>query len=350
MKILMVTNMRPSPQKKYSGIFVKNLYDILEKTPDISQVDLYSMSRTFTGIAGSVIKYLKGFVGFIPWLFKKYDVLHVHFIYPFIFLGIIYKALHPRSALVATIHGSDVHKHINSTTNRFVYSNAVKQVDYLIAVGSDIAIEAEQKLSRKADTILSAGVNSEIFFKIPGLEKKYDFVFAGSFIERKGIDLVINSIKEINNPEIKFCFIGSGIFITKLQELKKEFNVEIFESLTQPEMNRVFNQSRFLILASRAEPFGLVVTEALYSGIPAIVSSAGGLKEQVSDNNNGFIINELSASAIKETLLKAHRMPDDEYSLMAEHAVRSNKQHSLQEISSRHVEIYQSLVRKKKQG
>lgn len=331
-------------QKPYSGIFVVNQFELLKEDKQFSRLDLYTMARTFTGPFGSILKYVKAFIRFGPSLFVKYDLLHVHFFFPFILLAIAYKIFHPKTKIVVTIHGTDVSRHINSRFNRLVYSKAASYVDYFIAVGTDIAIEAESKLNRKMNIILSAGVDSRTFYKLPQSIKNYDFVFAGSFVERKGIDLLMEAIEKMPIAGLRYCFIGSGSYLSKLQELVKKIDGTIFENLTQEKMKDVFNASRFIILPSRQEPFGLVITEALFCGTPAIVAPSGGLREQVKNGFNGFILNKNTVDDLVTIMVQAHQMNDEEYSQMAANALVSNKKHSLQEICKKHVEIYQQLI------
>lgn len=146
---------------------------------------------------------------------------------------------------------------------------------------------------------------------------------------------------------LKFCFIGSGEFQELIEELGKTVDLEIFINLTQDRMRLVFNESKFIILPSREEPFGLVITEALYCGTPAIVAPIGGLIEQVKDGYNGFVLPQNTPEDISKTLIKAKNISPEEYKKMAMNALESNKQHSLQLICDKHVEIYEDLVKKK---
>lgn len=149
MKILLTTNMIPSVEKPYGGIFVINQFKVLKKDRRINTLDLFGINRSFTNFAGSVIKYLKGFARFIPYFFRKYDVIHVHYFYPFSLLAVAYKFFRPATVFMATIHGTDVTRLITSKRNRFIFSKAAKSLDYLIAVGKDIGDEAEFKLKEK---------------------------------------------------------------------------------------------------------------------------------------------------------------------------------------------------------
>ena len=55
--------------------------------------------------------------------------------------------------------------------------------------------------------------------------------------------------------------------------------VQVLGSRTGPGLERIWSASDLLLLVSRAEPFGMVVTEAVARGIPAIVGAGTGAEE-----------------------------------------------------------------------
>ena len=94
MKILIISNMYPSEQKPYAGVFVKNQYEsLLQNIEKNDSVHIFAMQRIFTSSIGSILKYFKAFLDFTPHYFKKYEVLHLHFFYPLILLVYLYKMI-----------------------------------------------------------------------------------------------------------------------------------------------------------------------------------------------------------------------------------------------------------------
>jgi glycosyltransferase involved in cell wall biosynthesis len=339
MKILIISNMYPSVQKPYSGIFVLNQFNYLKN--ELNQnVELYAMKRTFTSKIGSLVKYFKAFIGFFPYYFKKYDVIHVHFFYPLIILAVIYKFFHRKTKLVVTFHGTDISSFMNSNFSKFFFKKIINKCEVVISVGQDLSDLIYSKLGRKSDYIISAGVDNKVFYKLENIEKSFDFIFVGSFIKRKGVDLFIEAIKKINNKEIKYCFVGSGEFNEKLIQLNTEFNVTVLHNKTQNELRELYNKSKFFVIPSRDEPFGLVATEAMFCGTPAIVSEAGGLKAQVQNGENGYVVKIDSIDDLVSKLKLAYNINDENYFLLSQNALVSNKEHSLESICNKIYSIY----------
>lgn len=332
--------MYPSLQKPYAGIFVKNQYQYLKHHLNLS-VDIFTMKRTFTNRLGSFCKYFAFFIRFIPYLFRRYDIIHVHFFGYHLYLAKIYKKIYRNVKIVTTLHGSDIY----SFKDNFL-KNLSKEIDYLIAVSNFQNNLLEKLVGLSADTILCAGIRKDIFNRHEQATKIYDFVFVGSFYAAKGIDIFINALKRITF-RLNICFVGSGEFYGEINALSSytNHNVDILANLAQYRLVEIYNKSRFLVLPSRDDSFGLVVTEALYCGVPAIVSNVSGPKEQIINHFNGFIINN-SVEDLKQMLITTSKLPVRLYCQLANNALRSNKQYSLEHVCTRLNDIYADLYSK----
>jgi glycosyltransferase involved in cell wall biosynthesis len=182
MKILIVTSMYPSPEKKYSGIFVKNQYEQLQQIlKQGEEIELFYMKRTFTSLFGSIKKYILAFFRFIPHYFKKYDVIHLHSFYPLIFVTWLYKLFYPKTKLVVTFHGTDVNQQVNKRNEKLMQFLS-KKINFTIPVGKEVAKNVSEKLNLPIGKILPVGVNSNVFYPEKNIKKEYDFLFVGSFI------------------------------------------------------------------------------------------------------------------------------------------------------------------------
>lgn len=334
--------MYPSSQKPYAGIFVLNQYNHLKQLKGLN-VDLFTMKRTFTNVVGSLFKYFSLAIKFIPKYFKHYDIIHLHYFFPLIILASIYKRFNKKTKLVVTFHGSDIKAKMNNKLVRKVFKFFARDIDFAIAVGKDLSNDIETRLGIKVNAIISAGVDKNTFYPIPKTEKLYDYIFVGSFIHRKGVDIVINAIKTVNDNDISFCFVGSGPYANALKELSNSHNIHIFENQTQEELRQLYNASKFFLFPSRDEPFGLVATEALYCGTPIIVSKVGGLKEQVKERINGFFAT--TQDEVERTILQLKDCDELTYKELKNEAIKSNKVFSLEHICSQLHEIYHTLAK-----
>lgn len=342
MKILLISNMYPSKQKPYGGIFVKNQYEYLKKilAADDS-LDIFFMKRKFTTIWGSLFKYFNAFVRFIPRYFKHYDIVHVHFFYPLYILAFLYKIIHPNTKIVVTFHGGDT---LDRGFRQKILLLLPRKIDYVIAVSHDLAKLIKKRLNLRVDKILCAGVDRGTFYRLCGVRKEYDFLFVGSFYYIKGIDILLDAIKKFGDSSVNFCFAGCGPYHDQINALSGIYNITIKSNQTHDQLRDLYNRARFLIVPSRQDSFGLVVTEALYCGIPAVVSNNGGLKDQVVDGLNGFILKDNTAEEISATIKLLLQMSNEGYEYLSVNAEKSNAEYSLQVVCDKLVKIYRGLV------
>ena len=116
------------------------------------------------------------------------------------------------------------------------------------------------------------------------------FVFIGQYVERKNISLILSWFKKYSDNNVTMTFIGKGDLennIVNMSKVDPRIKNLGFKSKTYIK-NNLCNYD-YLILPSEEEPFGIVLLEALASGVPCIVSNAVGPSEIICDDYNGFV-------------------------------------------------------------
>lgn len=344
MKILLISNMYPSKEKPYAGIFIKNQYEelqnLLHKGEEIS---IFYMKRRFTSALGSLLKYFFAFLRFIPYIFRRYEVLHLHFFYPLIYFVWCYKRIHPKTIVVVTFHGKDITKLVTDA-NRERLRRMAKIVDFTIPVGRTIARLVNEKLELPTGMVQPVGVNNNVFYREEGKPKEYDFIWTGSFIHRKGIDLVLRAIREMRDPGIRYCFCGSGEYLKELVELQKSHRLTIRQNQTQDQLRELLNSSRFFLLMSRNEGFPTATIEAMYCGLPVLTSDIPQFREQVVQGVNGFTTPAEDVEALQERLLQLYAMEEVAYHKLSQGALKSFKELSLRQVCEELMATYRKLM------
>lgn len=334
--------MYPSIEKPYAGIFVKNQYEFLKTMPGL-EIDLIYMLRTFTGTFGSIMKYLGFYFRFLPFLFKRYDVIHVHYFATHFILAYQYKLFQPKTKIIVTFHGSDYNIFIGNGITSKIYRLLSNRVDYVLAVGTQELKYIKQYIQPKDSKVLCAGIDSTKFYPIKNASKEYDFLFIGSFYKHKGIDIFIDAIKLLNDKNLRICFVGSGEYLEDIKLLQKEYSISIFLNKDHDKLVELYNKAKFLIMCSRLDAFGLVVTESMYCGTPVIIAPIGGLVDQVVDNFNGYILKENTPELLADEMKKASMISSEEYIRLCQNALNSNKQFSLQNVCNELAALYKSI-------
>jgi glycosyltransferase involved in cell wall biosynthesis len=110
------------------------------------------------------------------------------------------------------------------------------------------------------------------------------FLYVGRVAREKGIDLLLEFF--IENPTLSLTIVGSledELYIDILHNCK---NINYLGYKNRDEIKEVFEQNHVFILCSIIEPWGLVIEEALYHGLPVIVSSNVGCRIDVVESYN----------------------------------------------------------------
>ena len=141
------------------------------------------------------------------------------------------------------------------------------------------------------------------------------FIFAaGRITPYKGYDLLIKAFKYVNQevPEVKLVFaIGSHEPSemekrNKLSQLAESLGLAddvIFHGYVE-ELELFYNVAEVMVLPSTYEPFGMVAIEGMACGTSAVVTSRGGLRDFLVDEQDALIVDPLDTQALAETILK----------------------------------------------
>ena len=133
------------------------------------------------------------------------------------------------------------------------------------------------------------------------------FLFAGQLIERKGIKEFLSAFVIISEifPSITLLLAGKG----RLESWIKQFiyehpqvKIKLLGYIQYYKLPEIYSLSDVLVLPSKEEVWGLVVNEALASGIPVIVSRFAGSSVDLIDENNGEIIKEITVEEISDAI------------------------------------------------
>ncbi len=156
-------------------------------------------------------------------------------------------------------------------------------------------------LGFKGTSYLTKGVgifNRQSYPKVPR-EFASSFLYVGRLSREKNLQLLVEAFREL--PHLKLTITGSGPLEKELRRLASD-NVAFRAHVPNHEIADVYLTHDIFILPSLSEPWGLVVEEALYYGLPVIVSTHVGCHtELVKEGDNGLTFDPCS----KGNLIKA---------------------------------------------
>lgn len=159
-----------------------------------------------------------------------------------------------------------------------------------------------EKLNYKDEIRITKGVgiiNKPDFRKEKKLYQKR-FLFIGRLSSVKNLKLLIEVFNQL--PKHQLTIIGEGEEKEALKSIAGG-NVLFVKPVENKKLKEFFQKNDIFILPSISETWGLVVEEALYFGLPVIVSSNCGCCELIENGKSGYVVNPYDSENIKKVIL-----------------------------------------------
>lgn len=132
-------------------------------------------------------------------------------------------------------------------------------------------------------------------------------IYSGRLIDIKNVDSVIKAIGMLNRNDVTFLITGGGELEEELKSLSDKLGVKTiitgFISNQEELFKHYFVGDALILPSSVYEVWGLVVNEAMFAGLPVLVSDICGCSmDLVVDNVNGYKINCNNINDISEKI------------------------------------------------
>lgn len=158
---------------------------------------------------------------------------------------------------------------------RFLFEGVQSHCDVYTAITELIARELQQSAQKNASYILPVGVDTSLFTPPAARTNATPVVlFAGTLIERKGPQHVIDAAAAFPGARFRLVGAGRGGFDDRLREKIAQTglkNVTMEGPKTQLQLIEIMRESDIFLLPSRLEGIPKVSLEAAATGLPCIV-------------------------------------------------------------------------------
>ena len=156
------------------------------------------------------------------------------------------------------------------------------------------------------------GIDCDVFHprrRDPGLRAQLGLdpgvhllVYAGRFTADKKLDVLLQGMKRLG-PGYHLLLVGAGAPLPIPPALKPQLTVLPFQRDVQ-ELARILASCDLLVHPGDCETFGLIVLEAMGSGLPVVATSGGAIAELV-DNDTGLLALPNSADSLARAISAA---------------------------------------------
>ncbi len=275
MRVLIVTNMYPTPEKPAAGTFVKEQVDSLVK--EGVEVDVLCVDGSRHKLA-----YLWGI--FRLWgklLRRRYDLIHAHYV----FSGIIARAqfLCP---VVLTHHGLEVFTGWQRYPSRYI----TPLVDRVILVSD----EQKRALNRPDAHIIPCGINLDLFQPVPKNEARRQL---GLPLDKKLVMWVGNPLR----PEKQYDIVLKAVALAKRED--PDIELALVEGQSHDRIPLYMSAGDVLLLVSRAEGSPVVVHEAMACNLPVVSVPVGDVASVIGDTEGCYLCTHDPEDVARKLLL-----------------------------------------------
>ncbi|MEO8146906.1 MAG: glycosyltransferase family 4 protein [Bacteroidia bacterium] len=238
---------------------------------------------------------------------KKYDINHTHFIIPTGLISLWVKKNY-RLNYIITSHGSDVLGY--NKRFRFIYP-LIKRTWKKIIREADVVTTPSKFLQEKIKEHTTEGNFVVIPYTIDPtlftpLSKEKKILIVARLFVNKGVQDILQAMKEINMTGWTVDIIGDGPYRNFLEKKAKENGLETVVKFhgwidnKSEVMKTFYGNAAIFISASYFESMGLTVLEAIASGCYALVTNVGGHLDMLTDE---YFFEASNPQSLKEKLI-----------------------------------------------
>lgn len=278
-------------------------------------------------------------------IISDYDLVHAHWLIP---QGIIQSFFN--KPYIVTGHGGDVTS-LNQGFLRKLKIRCLKRAKYITVVSEFLKQEINILYNTDNISVIPMGCDITQFGK-KFYESNYFsqgnqkvILFVGRLAEKKGVSYLL---KAMNSIDALLIIVGDGPLMKELkqQALTLKDKVLFLGAKTHAQLKTIYASADIFVMPSVTaedgdkEGFGLVMLEAMSSGLPVIASKSGGIPSLVKDGVNGLLFEEKNVSQLCERinlLLENQEL----YKELQYNAQITSEQYDYKVISDKYLKIYQ---------
>lgn len=240
-------------------------------------------------------------------MLPKFDIVHAHWLIP---QGIIQSFF--KKPYIVTGHGGDVTS-LNKGIIKLLKKRCLKKAKNVTVVSEhlkQLVVELEPSV---CPHIISMGVDTSKFGKQYFISNYFNqgskkvILFVGRLVEKKGVTYLIEAMKEV---DAILVIVGDGPLRNQLEEQAEELGnrVQFLGAKTHSELQVIFASADILVIPSVTardgdqEGLGLVILEAMASGLPVIASDSGGISQVVRNEYNGILFEEKNVVQLRNSI------------------------------------------------
>jgi glycosyltransferase involved in cell wall biosynthesis len=284
--------------------------------------------------------------------FGRPDLIHAHVAR---WGGIAAAIIHERTNIpyIITEHASFYALNQIKQWQKPIIRQAFQKAAKLLAVSNSLARDLSEYALAKPMHIVPNIVNTKYF--IPPYEKRnkvpFTFLAVAWLKQNKGFDVLLKAFALAFSRESNVILEigGDGPERTKLKKLASSLGIEhkvrFLGLLSQEQVRNSMWRANSFLLTSYVETFGVVLTEALATGLPVIATKCGGPEDFVT-SDMGYLVECGDVEALADKMIclrKNYDKFEGQYNLYYK---KIHTHFGFQAVASQLIQHYQNVFKK----
>ena len=277
-------------------------------------------------------------------ILPEYDVVHAHWLIPQDIVQSFFK-----KPYIVTGHGGDVVS-LNKGIMRKLKVRCLKKARHVTVVSEYLKGRVQELVPEIEPEVISMGVDTRKFGRQYRVENYFGqgdkkvVLFVGRLAEKKGVAYLIEAMKQI---DALLVIVGNGPLRKTLEEQAEQVGKDRIRFLgekTHEELKKIYASADIFVAPSVTakdgdqEGLGLVLLEAMASGLPVVASKSGGITQIIKDGENGLLCEEKCVWQLAENICA---LLNDEclYKKIAENGNRTVKAYDYVQTTEKYMQI-----------
>ena len=267
------------------------------------------------------------------------DLMHTHFVYP-ICTNFTYP-ISERLKIPFTVfaHAFDIF------TEEFDECNKIEEISnskYCKAIFTLSDFHKNYLLERGVDEKKIIITKQATSYELLHIEQKNNsiknIISVSRFVEKKGLDVLIDAAKLLEDKGYEFSIYGFGILQQNLQKKIDDLNcgnISIKGELHPNEVMSILTESDLLVSPCKVakngdmDGFPTIIFESMAVGLPVLTTDVSAIPEIIEDGVNGFITESNNPEKLAEKILEISKVTSDDL-----YNIRKQAQNDVKNISS----------------
>jgi glycosyltransferase involved in cell wall biosynthesis len=172
-------------------------------------------------------------------------------------------------------------------------------------------------------------------------------LFVGRLVSHKGIEHLLDAARLV--PDVKFIIVGGGEFADDLRmrhSHESEGNVIFAGRVPYSDLPKYYAACDVSVLpsVSRLEAFGIAALEGMSSGKPVVVSDIPGVREVITDGEEGLLCEPLNPEDLARKITFLMESDARRRGMGARGREKIEKYFNIERIAKSVAEVYESLA------